>query len=167
MLNVCQSYPAWLISSQSWKVGSYSFRFIRDRAAFVTCLRIGGANIAWVTEGRHLGHIITCDLKDTKDIVDKLRAFYVQVNGSFRAFPGLSADKAAKLFNTYALSFYGCELWSDANVSDVLAVAWRKAVRRLWQLPYTTHCNILLCLMGGLSAADIMSLRTVNFVMRN
>ena len=55
----------------------------------------------------------------------------------------------------------------DANVSDVLAVAWRKAVRRLWQLPYTTHCNILLCLMGGLSAADIMSLRTVNFVMRN
>ena len=43
----------------------------------------------------------------------------------------------------------------------------QKAVRRLWQLPYTTHCNILPSLMGRLSAADIMFMRTVNFVMHN
>ena len=45
-------------------------------------------------------------------------------------------------------------------------MSW-KAVRRLWQLLYTTHCNILPCLMGRLSAADIIFMRTVNFVMRN
>ena len=42
-----------------------------------------------------------------------------------------------------------------------------KAVRRLWQLPYTTHCNILPCLMGGLSAAVIIFFGTANFVMHN
>ena len=96
-----------------------------------------------------------------------MHAFYGQANGFFSAFPGLSADKGAKLFSTYASSYYGCELWSDANASDILTVAWRKAVRRLCQLPYTTHCNILPCLMGGLSAANIMFRRTVNFVMHN
>ena len=36
----------------------------------VTCLRIGIANIPWVTEVRHLGYNVTSDLKDTKDIDD-------------------------------------------------------------------------------------------------
>ena len=77
---------------------------------FVTRLKIGGANIPWVTEVRHLGHIITCNLRDTKDIDDKLHAFYGQANDFFGAFPGLSADKAAKLFSTYTSSYYGYEL---------------------------------------------------------
>ena len=84
-------------------------------------------------EVRHLDYIVTYDLKDTKDIDDKLHAFYGLANGFIiSAFPGLSADKAAKLFGLYASSYYGCELWSNANASDVLAVAWQKVVRRLY-----------------------------------
>ena len=167
ILNVCHSYAVSVdLLFSPGKLAAICFgSSVTERP--VTCLRIGGANIPWVTEMRYLSHIVICDLKDTKDINDKLHTFYRQANGSFSAFPGLSADKAAKLFSTYASSYYGCELWSDANASDVLAVAWQKAVRRLLQLPYTAHCNILPCLMGGLSAADIMFMMTVNFVMRN
>ena len=122
MLNVCQSYT---VSANLFSPGkSAAIHFgLSVTERLVTCLRIGGANITWVTEVRHLGHIVTCDPKDTKDIDDKLHAFYRQANDFFSAFPGLNADKAAKLFSSYALSFYGCKLWSNAYASDVLAVA--------------------------------------------
>ena len=77
MLNVCQNYVVSadllfnLEKSAAIRFGSS----VTERP--VTCLRrISGANIPWVTEVRHLGHIVTCDLKDTKDIDDKLHAFY-------------------------------------------------------------------------------------------
>ena len=31
----------------------------------------------------------------------------------------------------------------DHNSMNDLRVAWRKAIRRLWKLPYTTHCKLL------------------------
>ena len=139
MLYVCQSYAVSadllfsLGKSAAIRVGSSATEWL------VTCFRIGDANIPRVTKVRHLDHYVTCNLKDTKDIKDKLHAFYRQANSFFSAFPVLSVDKAVKLFSTYASPFYGCKLWSDANASDVLAVAWRQAVRRLWQLPYIYH----------------------------
>ena len=41
-------------------------------------------------------------------------------------------------------SFYGCELWGLAcdQVLD-FCITWRKGVRRVWDLPYMTHCYLL------------------------
>ena len=81
MLNVCQSYT---VSADLLFIPgkSAAIRFGSSVTGWpVTCLRIGGDNIPWVTEVRHLGHIVTCDLKNTKDIDDKLHAFYGQANG--------------------------------------------------------------------------------------
>ena len=76
ILNVCQSYAVsanFLFSPG--KLAAIRFgSSVTERS--VTCLRIGGANILWVTEVRHLCHIVTCNLKNTKDIDDKLHAFY-------------------------------------------------------------------------------------------
>ena len=64
MLTVCQSYA--VLADFHFSPGkSAAIRFgssVTERS--VTCLRIGGANIPRVTEVRHLGHIITCNLKD-------------------------------------------------------------------------------------------------------
>jgi len=54
------------------------------------------------------------------------------------------------LFQTYCNSRYGCELWSlyDNNIND-FDVAWRKVVRRVLDIPYDTHSNLIPLLMSN------------------
>ena len=49
-----------------------------------------------------------------------------------------------EFFTTFCIDAYGCQLrnFESTEVHNVY-VAWRKAVRKLWRLPYNTHCNLL------------------------
>ena len=41
-------------------------------------------------------------------------------------------------------NFYGCQLWDfQSKVTNKCYVVWRKSVRRILGVPYTTHCNLL------------------------
>ena len=46
-----------------------------------------------------------------------------------------------------------------------IATAWRKAARRVWALPFTTHCTLLPGLRGGLPASDIIFMHYALFVL--
>ena len=50
-----------------------------------------------------------------------------------------------RLFTQYCMSFYGSQIWPlwENNKLDDLCVKWRKAIRRMWNLPPDTHCNLL------------------------
>jgi hypothetical protein len=113
-------------------------------------------------------HIITTDLSAEADVNDKLNKFYGQRNSCLCKFKSFRPDLLTRVFATYCNSFYGCELWpsSSSNVNNNIA-AWRKAIRRVWQLPSTTHCNVLPCLMDGLSCADMMRIRFFKFILEN
>ena len=41
---------------------------------------------------------------------------------------------------------------------------WRKGLRRVWDVPYRTHCNILPLLCNELPLYDEMCKRTANFI---
>ncbi len=47
-----------------------------------------------------------------------------------------------KLFKQYCCSFYGAPLWSF-NDFEKISVAWRKALRVLWNVPWETHYRII------------------------
>jgi hypothetical protein len=141
---------------------------LKDTKESLPTVTLGGTAIPWAQQVIHLGHIISSDIADSNDINDKVNAFYGQVNGLICRMKRLRVDLLAKMFMTYCTSFYGCELWDPSGKSiDMLSVAWRKAVRRVWQLPYITHCDLLPGLMNGLSAIDTIMLRTINFVNSN
>jgi hypothetical protein len=61
---------------------------------------------------------------------------------------------------------YGCELWSlaDSDIIDVFCCAWRKALRRIFNLPPNTHCNILPIISDTLPAFDEICKRTARFI---
>jgi len=44
------------------------------------------------------------------------------------------------------------------------STAWRKRVRRIWNLPYDAHCDIVTCLSGAMSIFDELCKRSLNFV---
>ena len=66
--------------------------------------------------------------------------FIGQVNDVLCFFGKVSCDVKARLFRAYCTSFYGCELWDLSGGSlSAFCTAWRKASRRIWNLPCRTH----------------------------
>ena len=49
------------------------------------------------------------------------------------------------IFVQYCTSFYGSQIWPLYHKDGMrkVCVAWRKALRRIWNLPGNTHCDIL------------------------
>jgi hypothetical protein len=67
----------------------------------------------------------------------------------------------------YCTSFYGAELW-DLSHRDIesICIAWRKGIRRIWQLPYTTRAVLIPGLSDTLPLIDLFYKRMFNFVYR-
>ena len=61
---------------------------------------------------------------------------------------------------------YGCELRSlTDNVTKVFCVAWRRVFRRVLNLPYTAHCNLLPLLRDTLPVFDEICRRFLQFIL--
>jgi len=60
---------------------------------------------------------------------------------------------------------YGCELWllTKYNI-DALCVAWRKALRRIWNLPSCSHNRLLPLICECLPLFDEICRRSLNFI---
>ena len=96
-----------------------------------------------VTEMKYLGNTISNSIHDP--LVHHVKNdFICKVNSFLANFNNVSSYVKNSLFQQYCFSLYGSNLCMlDHNSMNDLRVAWRKAIRRLWKLPYTTHCKLL------------------------
>ena len=111
---------------------------------------VNGENVPFVKEIKYLGHTLTNNVNDPLVKYVK-RDFTSKVNAYLANFSGVTADVKGKLFNQYCMSLYGsnaCMLFDQSLVE--LDVAWRKAIRRVWSLPYRTHCSLLPHISGNM-----------------
>ena len=45
---------------------------------------------------------------------------------------------------TYCMNIYGCQAWRyHGNYLDKFYTTWRKAIRRVWKIPYRTHIKLV------------------------
>ena len=71
-----------------------------------------------------------------------------------------------KLFQSYCSSIYGCELWSLNNGTiDDFCIAWRKALRRVFVLPFNAHSYLLPIISCSLPLHDEIIKRSSRFIM--
>jgi len=97
-----------------------------------------------------------------RDIDGVLAAFYRQYN-LFRSKLGhIPSVIQFRLFKTYCSSFYGVTLL-PFKLLPRLHVAWRKASRQIWRLPYRAHNMTLRCLNHGLCEVHSLILRHLKF----
>jgi hypothetical protein len=62
---------------------------------------------------------------------------------------------------------YGCELWSlTDNVAEGFCIAWRKALRRVLNLPYDTHSYLLPLLTDTLPVFEEICRRSAQFILK-
>ena len=91
-----------------------------------------------VHEVKYLGHYITSDGKDDKDMSRACRQLYAQGNSLIRKFHMCTERVKIKLFVTYCTQFYCAHLW-QFNLSDKsykkISVAYNNVFRYFLRLP--------------------------------
>jgi hypothetical protein len=104
-------------------------------------------------------------VNDNDDIVDKRKIFVGQVNNVLGYFCNLSSLVRQRLFTSYCMSLFGCELWQlDSCNYDIFCIAWCKAVRRMCSLPPMAHSNLLLLLNDNLLIFDEICKQLMTFI---
>ena len=118
-----------------------------------------------VDQWPRLGHIITNRCTDDADILNRRNCMVGQINTVLCYFGKLPSCVKSKLLYTYCGSLYGCELWDSFNntISSV-CVAWRKALRKVWNLPFITHYDFLFELSNVLPVFDVICKRVLSFI---
>ena len=109
-----------------------------------TCVlpvQLSGKLVNRVTEFKYLGHIVTENLKDDKDMERERRALAVRANMLARRFAGCSLPIKIALFKAYCQTFYTSGLWASCTqrAAHILRVQYNNAFRALLRLPY--HCS--------------------------
>jgi len=126
---------------------------------------IGFRVIEFVDKWPHLGHIITKECTDTDDILNEKSSLIGQINKVLYNFRKVNCQTKTRLVKTYCPSFYGAELWDlSKSYIESICIAWRKGIRRVWQLPNTTHSVLIPVLSDTLPLLDLFFVRMLSFV---
>ena len=126
---------------------------------------VGGNAIENVCHYSHLGHIITSFFSDNDDVTYRRNCLVGQANNVLCFFNKVDMLVRLNLFKSYCSSMYGCELWALNNDSaELFCVAWRKALRRVLNLPYNTHSHLLPILADTIPIFDDICKRSARFI---
>jgi hypothetical protein len=126
---------------------------------------IGGKVIEFVDSWPHLGHILNVNRDDEADIEKNPNALCGQINNVLCYFGHVFPVLKLKLIKTFCYSLYSSVLWQlDHSNLETLSTTWRKGLRRVWNLPYQTYCNMLPILCNCLPMQDEICKRTANFI---
>lgn len=94
-------------------------------------------------KGTHLGHIIGPDV--IKDSVREMSHDLTwRVNSIISNFNFCKSNVKYNLFRSYCTSFYGACLWNMQDKAvNMFYTTWRKSIRKIFDIPQRTHCNLL------------------------
>ena len=131
----------------------------------VAPLYFDGSPINFVHECDLLGITLSSN-RSTDNVIDKaVLKFNIKSNEVFSDFKLLPCYIKSKLFTTFCIDAYGCQLWNfESKEVHNFYVAWRKVVCKLWRLPYTTHCNLLHTINNSLPIEISLEKRSVKLI---
>ena len=91
----------------------------------------------------HLGNLISNNVHDTIDY--GITKFNSSFNYFMSSFGKCHSSVKNKLFIQYCTSFYGSQIWPiyKKDINNKISIRWRMALRKIWNVPYNTHCDIL------------------------
>ena len=124
---------------------------------------MNGKPVNIIDYGSHVGHYIGKN-SDSHNISKSITDILSHTNYVLAKFGFCSADVKAKLFDSYCTNYYGSPLWALNNTEvNKFYVAWRKCIRRVWDLPNRTHNQLVPHIHNVLSIENQLLLRFVTF----
>ena len=127
-------------------------------------IKINNKQVNDVDQINHLGHIINSNIFES-DGTKCIRDLNTQCNSLLGDFKNASSHMRNYLFFKFCNSFYGSQFLPifDSTMDDVYR-AWRMAVRRVWKIPWRTHCNLLPHLAGVMAPELSFAKRAIAFI---
>ena len=96
-----------------------------------------------VDHNKHLGNTIGHNSSSIQ-MQEAINEFNCKVNMVNAHFNHVNPDVLYNVFKTYCMPLYGSQLWDHSKHNiDKFYVAWRKKIRKIFGLPYQTHCALL------------------------
>ena len=107
---------------------------------FSTRVRLGDEELSFVEEFRYLGHIMTADCRDDKDIKKQFRRQNAVGNMLVRKFSFAPIEAKIQLF-VILLPIYGCALWHHSFQNSIreLTVHYSDTFKCLINVPTQIH----------------------------
>ena len=125
---------------------------------------VNGNKVDICTKAEYLGIMLNTE-NEFNAIEDGITSFNVSFNRFLANFNTCRISIKNKLFHQYCCSYYGSQLWPLwNNYFDNICVKWRKAVRKIWDLPYRAHCEMLPIIADIYPIEISLECKFVNFV---
>ena len=107
-------------------------------------LRFCEGQVEWADHVKHLGNHISYNLSEQKEIDVKRGDLVGRVNFVLARYGGLPIPILRRIFNSQCCHFYGAQAWllSDPAVNRFHTM-YNRCLRRIFQLPATTHTRYL------------------------
>ena len=120
----------------------------------VPSIFVNGVEVPVCENAMHLGNFISNNPSESVDY--GIGKFNSSFNYFMASFGKCQSSVKNKLFSQYCSSFYGSQIWPlyRSDLRRKICVNWRNALRRIWRIPYNTHCDML-PLLASQSPIDI------------
>ncbi len=129
----------------------------------ISPVKFMGSVIELVSHDKHLGNLIGQDCNKPQ-IFDAINTFNGKVNMIMSHFRHATFDVIYDIFKTYCMPLYGSQLWDYGNkYTDKFYIGCGKAIRKILNLPYTTHCELLPYICDDVHPLVQLSLRNIIF----
>ena len=169
MLQICESYGQEFFiqfnanKSACMLVGK-KFVSVRHKVQFY----IDGQQIPVVDDFLHLSHTVVSQLDDNKEeIWNKRNELCGKINNVLCYFKCCDPVVKVRLLRSYCSDLYGSVLWDmSANNVENICIAWRKSLRRLWELPFQTHSRFIEPICELLPITDELLCRCTAFIVK-
>ena len=102
----------------------------------------------------------------TDVLCTNINDLYMRTNCLLSDFSFSECSTLSHLFNTYCMNIYGSPLWKyyDKKLLELFYVAWRKSLRRVWNISNVTHHNLLPYIHNCHPIEVILEKRCIKFV---
>jgi hypothetical protein len=138
---VCESYAREFDIIFNGPKSQYLIFRGKDCNPLNCCVTVNNESLYNITSAVHLGHSVHTEDSDSM-VSAALASFWKSFNIFMADLGMLCSSLKSKFFNVYCCSYYGSPLWPFSSHKKV-AVAWRKALRHIWNVPPMTHCNLI------------------------
>jgi len=129
----------------------------KDKRKVVTptfpSFKLDNMDLKYVSEFKYLGHFITNDEHDDKDVLCEVRAMFTHTNILARRFFSCSVSVKIVLFRTFCICFYGMKLWQRYNMCSIngLRSSYIRCMKLFFNYPKYYSVTAMLLELGLLS----------------
>ena len=104
----------------------------QSHCRYSTRVRLGNEEPSFVVKFRYLGHVMTADCRDDKDIKKQFSRQTAVGNMLVRKFSFAPTEAKIQLFESYCYPIYGCALWRHSYQNSIgkLTVSYSDTFKR-------------------------------------